>query len=68
MRTLISLNEGETIVAHFALRQCPPQHVLVFWLKAIKFNFTGAKKKTYDEVLVLYLCLVSGRRRIHMPK
>jgi hypothetical protein len=67
MRTSISFSGGEMLVAHLAWRECPPQHVLVLWLEAIKFNFSGAKRKVWDEVLVLYLCLVSGRGGIDMP-
>ena len=45
MRISISFSRGETLVAHLAWKQCPPQHVLVVWLKAKKFNFNGAKEK-----------------------
>ena len=36
-------------------------------LEAIKSNISGAKTKIWDEVLVVYLCLVSGRGGIDMP-
>ena len=44
-RTSISINGGEMLVAHLAWRQWPSQHVLVLSLEAIKFNFSGAKRK-----------------------
>ena len=39
-----SFSGREMLVAHLGSRQCPPQHVLVLWLKAIKFNFNNAKR------------------------
>jgi hypothetical protein len=67
MRTSISFNGEETLVAHLGRKQCVPQHVLVHSLKAIKFIFSDTKKKVRDRVLVVYLCLVSGRGEIDMP-
>ena len=54
------------LVAHLAWRQSTPQHVLVHRLEVIKSNFSGVKRKIRDEVLVLYLYLVSGRGRMDM--
>ena len=45
MRTSISFSEGKMLITHLATRQCRSQHILVLWLKAIKFNFSGAKRK-----------------------
>ena len=59
MRTSISFSGGELLVKHLAWRQCPLQHVFVFWFEVIKFNFSGAQKRVQDEVLVInYVWLV----------
>lgn len=59
IRILISLSGGKMLVAHLAWRQCPPHHVHVLLPAAIKFNFSAAKRKIWNEVLVLY----SGLRK-----
>ena len=69
MRTSIFFTMRKPLVANLAWMQFGPQHILVHCLKEIKFNFSGAKQKVWDEVLVLfmYLYLVSGKKRIDMP-
>jgi hypothetical protein len=44
MRTIISFSGREALVAHLPWKQCLLHHVLVLWLKAIKFNISGVKK------------------------
>ena len=60
MRTLISFSEEKSLVTHLAWRHYVQQYVFFHWLKAIKFNFSGAKRKVRDEKNGLVLYLVFG--------